>query len=300
MTLTNVLDRDDTGLTSAIYLQNSQTIADKLILSLGLRGIHYDVNSQFYIEPRASLTYFLSDKIKFKAAYGQFNQMATRIVREDIQQGSRDFWLLADDERVPVAYAEHYIAGASYETPSFLFDVEGYIKELDGLSEYTTRLTTSGFGPNSSLNFEELFYTGTGTAKGVEFLLQKKKGQITGWLGYTLGQVKYDFEAFGDAPFFANQDQTHELKIILSYSVNKWNFGSTFIYATGRPYTAPTGYYELTYLDGTTADFFEVSDKNALRLPDYHRFDLSATYNMNWGNSKASMGLSLFNIYDRK
>ena len=57
---------------------------------------------------------------------------------------------------------------------------------------------------------------------------------------------------------------------------------------------------ELTYLDGTTADYFEVSDKNALRLPAYHRFDFSATRDMKFGNSNASLGLSLFNIYNRR
>ena len=295
----SVLDRRDSGTTSSFYIQDKHTIANKLILSGGLRTTYYDVNDQFYVEPRASVNFLVTDQIKFKAAYGQYNQMATRIVREDIQQGSRDFWLLADDERVPVAYAEHFIAGFSYETPALLFDIEAYHKNLDGLSEYTTRLTTTGFGPNSTLNTEEFFYTGTGIARGLEFLLQKKRGKLTGWIGYTLGEVLYDFEAFGEAPFYANQDQRHELKIIGTYKLNRWTFGATFIYATGKPYTAPTGYYEITYLDGTTQDFFEVSDKNALRLPDYHRFDLSATYDMDWGGSKASIGLSLFNIYNR-
>ncbi len=295
----SILDRKEEGLISSFYVQDKHTFGNKLIVSGGLRTTYYDVNNKVYLEPRASFTYLLSDKIKFKGAWGKHNQQATRIVREDIQQGSRDFWLLADDESVPVSSAEHFIGGLSYETPSFLFDVEAYYKKLDGLSEYTTRLTTTGFGPDRSLNYEELFYTGTGVAKGLELLLQKKAGKFTGWIGYTLGEVKYDFEAFGDEPFFANQDQTHELKIIGSYKINKWTFGATFIYATGKPYTAPTGFYELTYLDGTTVDYFEVSDKNALRLPAYHRFDLSATRDMNFGNSKGSLGISFFNVYNR-
>ena len=84
-----------------------------------------------------------------------------------------------------------------------------------------------------------------------------------------------------------------------NYKIKNWDFAATFIYATGKPYTAPTGYYELELLDGTSASYFEVSAKNGLRLPDYHRLDLSATYNFNLGGSKASMGLSLFNLYNR-
>lgn len=294
-----VLDRADEGWTSSLYIQDRITIQDRLILKGGLRASHYTVTDQMYLEPRFNFTYLLTDQMKIKGAWGKYYQFATRIVREDIQQGSRDFWLLANDQNVPISSSYHYILGTSFETGTWLFDVEGYFKTLDGLSEYTTRLVSSGFGPGRSLNFEEFFYTGTGEAKGIEFLLQKKVGKFTGWIGYTLGEVLYDFEAFGDEPFHANQDQTHELKIIGNYKLGRWTFGATFIYATGRPYTAPTGYYEVPLLDGTTADFFEVSDKNGLRLPAYHRFDLSATHDFNMGTSKASLGLSIFNLYNR-
>lgn len=295
----SVLDRADEAYTNSVYVQDRHTFNNKLILKGGIRASSYSLTEQVYLEPRASLSYLLTDRIKLKGAWGKYYQFATRVVREDIQQGSRDFWLLANDENVPISSAFHYIGGISYETPSLLFDVEAYYKTLDGLSEYTTRFVPSGFGPGRSLNYEEFFFSGTGIAKGIEFLAQKKVGKITGWVGYTLGEVKYDFDAFGDEPFYANQDQTHELKIIGNYKLNKWTFGATFIYATGRPYTAPTGYYEVPLLDGTTADFFEVSAKNGLRLPDYHRFDISATYDFNLGLSKASMGLSIFNFYDR-
>lgn len=297
---TSVLNKLDKGWTNAFYVQDKFTISDKLLLRGGIRTTLYGVNNQIYLEPRLSFSYFLSDLIKIKGAWGLYNQFATRIVREDIQQGSRDFWLLADGQNVPVSSAQHFILGAAYESKDYLFDVEGYYKNLDGLSEYTSRFVPTGFGPGRGLNYEEFFYQGTGKAKGVEFLLQKKTGLLTGWVGYTLSQVKYDFDAFGDQPFFANQDQTHELKMVASYKLNRLTLSSTFIYGTGKPYTAPTGYYELGLLDGNTADFFEVSAKNALRLPDYHRFDLAATFNFMLGPTKADAGISLFNIYNRK
>ena len=296
----SVIDRHDKGLTSTFYVQDKHNFDEKLIVKGGLRASHYGVTGQLYLEPRAALNYLLTDKIKLKAAWGKYNQFVNRIVREDVQQGSRDFWLLADDEKVPISSAFHHIAGASYETSDWLFDVEGYYKTLDGLSEYSTRFTPVGFGPNQTVAFEEFFHTGAGIAKGVEFLIQKKQGKFTGWAGYTLGEVKYDFEAFGDEPFFANQDVTHELKLVGSYELGKFTLGATFIYATGKPYTAPTGFYGVTLLDGTTNDFFELSDKNEVRFDDYHRFDLSGTYDFKLGHSKAALGLTLTNIYNRE
>ncbi len=293
---TTIIDRNDEGLTSNFYVQDKHTFGEKLILKGGLRASHYSPTNEFYIEPRAALTYLLSDKIKLKAAWGKYHQFANRIVREDIQQGSRDFWLLADGEQVPISSSIHHIAGMSYETSNWLFDVEAYYKTLDGLSEYSTRFVPSGFGQNQTIAFDEFFHTGTGIAKGMEFLLQRKIGKFTGWAGYTLGEVKYDFDAFGDKPFFANQDVTHELKLVGNYKLGNFSLGATFVYATGKPYTAPTGYYELQLLDGTTSDFFEISDKNAVRFDDYHRLDFSATYDF----TKVSLGLSLTNIYNRK
>lgn len=297
---TIVIDRNDEGVTSTFYLQDKHTFGNKLILKGGLRTSHYSITNKFYLEPRAALTYLLSDKIKLKAAWGKYHQFANRIVREDIQQGSRDFWLLADDEQVPISSSYHNIAGVSYETSNWLFDVEAYYKTLDGLSEYSTRFVPTGFGRGQTISYEEFFHTGTGIAKGVEFLAQRKLGKFTGWAGYTLGEVKYDFEAFGDEPFFANQDVTHELKLVGNYKLGKFSIGATFVYATGKPYTAPTGYYELKLLDGTTSDFFEVSDKNTVRFDDYHRLDLSGTYDFQVGNSKVTTGISLTNIYNRK
>ncbi len=296
----DLISRADEGMIGSAYLQDRFTVSDDLILKGGLRGTYYSPTNQVYFEPRASITYLITDRLKFKGAFGKYFQFANRIIREDIQQGSRDFWLLADADRIPIGKATHFIGGLSYETKDFLFDVESYYKNLEGLSEYSTRLTNAGSGPNRSLSYEESFYTGTGVAKGVEFLLQKKSGHLTGWLGYTLGEVKYDFADFGQQPFFASQDQTHEFKMVLNYKVGSWDLASTFIYATGRPYTAPTGYYELPLLDGTTESYFEVSDKNSLRLPDYHRLDLSATYHFSLGSSKCAAGLSLINLYNRR
>ncbi|MFT6809023.1 MAG: ferric enterobactin receptor [Saprospiraceae bacterium] len=294
-----LVNRDDQGLTASFYIQDRITINDKLILSAGLRTNYYGPTSKLYLEPRASATFLVNEKFKLKGAFGKYNQYATRVVREDIQQGSRDFWILADDTTIPTSSSTHFILGASYETNGILFDVEAYHKNYDGLSEYTNRLETSGFGPNQSLSIDERFYTGSGYSRGLEFLVQKKHNKFTGWVSYTLGEVKYDFDDFGDKSFFANQDERHEFKIVGSYRLKNFDLSSTFVYGSGKPYTAPLGFYELTLLDGSTEPYFEISEKNILRNPAYHRLDLSANYNFNIGESKVKIGVSVFNVYNR-
>jgi len=295
----SLVDRADGGLTASFYIQDKMTIADKLIFNAGVRANYFSLSSEMYIEPRLSMTYLLSEKFKLKAAYGEYNQFATRVVREDIQQGSRDFWVLSDGDVIPTSKSTHYIAGVSFESDGYLFDVEAFYKDYSGLTEYTSRQETTGFGPNSSLVVNEQFFSGTGVSKGIEFLVQKKFGKFNGWLGYTLSTVDYNFDVFGENSFPANQDQQHEFKAVATYQVGKFNFSSTFVYGTGRPYSAPVGFYEVGLLDGNTESYFQISDKNVLRYPSYHRLDASINYNMKLGESKAKLGLSIFNIYNR-
>ncbi|WP_020526438.1 TonB-dependent receptor domain-containing protein [Flexithrix dorotheae] len=293
----NVLDRADQGNVGALYLQDTWDITQKLQLKAGLRASYYDITEEFYLEPRASMQYKLSDKIKLKAAWGKYYQFVNRIIREDVSQGSRDFWLLANDETNPVSSAMHYIAGVSYETNNFLFDVEIFQKDMTGLSEFTLRFA----GPRQAEAYEQLFYEGTGIARGAEFLIQKKVGNYTGWIGYTLSEVVHEFPELSQNPFYALHDQRHEGKIVNSLKLGKWTLSGNWVYGTGKPYTAPYGEYELTLLDGTSNNFVSVGSKNAFRLPDYHRLDLSMSVDLHLSQrTKLNTGISMFNVYNRK
>jgi hypothetical protein len=72
------------------------------------------------------------------------------------------------------------------------------------------------------------------------------------------------------------------------------------VYSTGLPYTQPIGGYVLTMPDGTTQSVIIPGTKNASRLPDFHRLDLSAKYDITMGETgKGSIGFSIFNVYNR-
>ena len=131
-------------------------------------------------------------------------------------------------------------------------------------------------------------------------MLQKKLGKYTGWISYTLANAQNKFTVYGNNYYPADQDIRHEFKSINLYHFNRWNFSAVFIYSTGHPYTAPLTTYSITSGDGSLSTYFNVSNKNALRLPDYHRLDLSATYDLLKisGNKIGTIGISLFNVYD--
>lgn len=290
-------DRYDHQWQTSLYLQDEYNPSEKINLKPGMRVTHYTGTDEIYFEPRFQANYNFTNKIRLKAAWGIYYQFANRIIRNDLQSGARDFWVLADGDAIPVGEATHYIAGLEYENRDYLLSSEAFYKPMEGLSEYSYQLV-SGF---QNFDYDEFFFTGTGIAKGIEFLAQKKSGDYTGWISYTLSNVEYDFPDLSDDPFPASHDVTHEINIVNSYKYKRWVFAATFVYATGKPYTAPSAGYEIITPDGSSEDFITIGSKNALRLPDYHRLDLSATFNFDWGGkTHGSLGASLFNVYNRK
>ena len=277
------------------YVQHVWTGPAGLKLTTGARGTHSDATGRSYFEPRAALEIPFASNFKAKGAWGRYNQFIKRVENEDILEGSRDFWVLADSVLPPTS-AEHRVLGVSYETRGFLFDLEGYHKSLDGVTQFSTR---SRRGPGQALT--DLFFSGTGVAKGVELLVQKKAGPLTGWVSYTLSRVEYDLDDFNNGePFAASHDQTHEFKTVGVYQVGPWTFSGTWVYGSGRPFTAPESEYGVELLDGSSFSYIHVGGKNAERLPAYHRMDLGATRRFESDRFFYELNISAFNAYGRK
>ncbi len=306
-----VLDRNDTGFNGAIYAQTHWNPNPVLAISGGLRTVYYDQTEKLYFEPRLSAKARLTTRISINGAFGIYNQFVARVVNENVTEGARDFWLLADGDQVGVSHSTHYILGLSYETPQYLFSVESYYRDTADLTEFSLRFQrnpSTGRGPGGALGSgataivtDELFYTGDGVAKGLEFLVQKKFGLHTGWISYTLASVEHTFPELNNGePFPALHDQRHELKLVYSLNFRKWSFSTTWLYASGKPYTSPESQYFLTLLDGTEQSFIHVGGKNEERLPAYHRLDAAVHYKFRVKQSRMDIGFSVFNLYNRE
>ncbi len=147
-------------------------------------------------------------------------------------------------------------------------------------------------------NVESQILFGKGRAYGLEFFLKKKFGRLNGWISYTLSRTERKFDAINNGNYFpAKQDRTHDISVVGMFELNrKWTFSATWVYYTGNAVTFPTGKYAV---EGRT--MFYYSDRNADRMPAYHRLDLGAT----WVRKKtekfeSSWNFSLYNAYGRE
>ena len=287
---------DQTGQQYAFYVQHNWTPTTKLEINLGLRSNYFDLNDKNYWEPRASVQYKVTDKLMLKTAAGLNHQFINRIVRQELFQSNPDFWIISED--LPEVEARQYVLGVQYENDHFLFDVEAYYKFSDGIIEYIPRLSNFQQATQVSQN---LYRIGDNTTRGIDILLEKKKGKYTGWIAYTLSQSDNRFQGLNNNESFPSRlDQRHEFKVVNMLSIGKWDLALNWVYGSGKPYSVPSGTYTLTFLDSAKQEFAAIDNFNGNRLPDYHRMDFSATFNFSIGKGKAQTGLSIFNLYGRE
>ena len=203
-------------------------------------------------------------------------------------------------------------AGLSYNIlQQAELSVEGYYKRSTNLVEY--KEGASFFGLSGS-GWEDKVAVGDGWSYGVELLLQRKIGPVTGWIGYTWSRTMRQFDREGmvinnGKPYHAKYDREHDLSITLQYRITpKFEIAGTFVYGTGsRATLAMQRYFEPQEQDWV--DY--ISERNNFQMPDYHRLDLA----LNWhlphkrsGDPALSKGgwlkdaehlvsLSVYNVY---
>lgn len=295
--LKSQLDRSTTATTTAGFVEDHMVLGAKLIVDPGVRVSKYTQTGETYVEPRVAATWMMSSRLRAKGAWGQYHQFVNRVMREDAFQGDREFWAISDGSTIPVASSTNASAGAAYQTSRLLIDAEVFTRDIKDLSQLAPRLV----GSTDPVDLNSYFQTGTGTAKGVELLGQGRLGRNNAWASYTWSRATYDFPGLsGEYP--ADYDRTHELKLVDTYTFGKWTASGTWVYSTGRPYTAPTGVETSTVHepDGTaTFERIVFGQKNAALLPAYHRLDLAVNRIFEMASNRTTtLGVTVFNAYN--
>ncbi len=288
------------ALEAAIYAQDEWQITPQLSANLGLRLSYFQLGNRLLPEPRASLSYALSDEVSLKGAFAVSNQFLHLIVRNDISLPT-DTWFPAT-ENIKPANGVQYVLGAE----AYLFDrewqvsLEGYYKTLQNVYEFRDDAAFGLFAPAESQLTE-----GIGDAYGVEFFLNKRIGALTGWIGYTLSWTTRTFaELNGGKPYFPRYDRRHDISIVLNYKISDaWEVGATWQYATGQAFTMPSGQYSYPNFDSQRlipSQRINYTQRNGFTAPDFHNLGLSATHYFTWFNLPFNAGLSIYNAYNRQ
>ncbi|MFC2133196.1 carboxypeptidase-like regulatory domain-containing protein [Bacteroidota bacterium] len=248
-------------------------------------------DEKFYhgLEPRISATFITSDSTSLKMAYSRNFQYIHMITNAN--SGTPfDIWRPSNSKIKP-QIADQFSLGffKDFENHKYEFSVELFYKNL-----YNQIAPRDGSNVAWVNYFDSELVFGKGWAYGAEFLLRKKLGRLNGWIGYSVSKSMRKFnEINGGKPYPAKYDRTHDFSIVLNYQLDhKWMLSANWVYSSGYNITIPYGNYNI---EGNI--FRAYSDRNAYRLPQYHRLDIGISYTTDGGNI---WNLSLYNAYGRR
>lgn len=291
---------------ASFYLQDRWQPSDRWVLEAGVRGNWFSSGDYVRIEPRASMEFRPSNRVRLQAAYGRYYQFLTLVTNEAFS--GFDLWLTTDDG-VPPSWGDQYVLGVkSVPFDSWGFDVELYYRTMRDLFELNPFVVNA-----SGMDYPELFRFGEGHAYGVEVFLERRIGRLTGFAGYTFGVTRRKFPGFNapvlDDPararfYSPKYDRTHDVNLVLNYELSRrWKFTAIFNYATGQAYTEPTGRMQIIDMpwSNLVRETFIVEKLNDARLPDYHRLDIAFTRKGTFFKiADAEWQFQLINVYSRR
>ncbi|MFT4833467.1 MAG: ferric enterobactin receptor [Marinoscillum sp.] len=283
------------------YIQYDVPIGTKMNSNIGMRSSYLSSTGKFYWEPRFSLNYQPIRQLSLQLATGIYRQFVTQLETQNVLQGSRDLWLVADGT-IPDQRAVHLLMGGTLILRSLDLSVSYFHKSFDGLLDYAYR---RGGLITEFENFNKLFFSGQGRSNGMELMLKKHSGQFNGWIGYTYSKTFASYPDLADGiTFYADHDQRHEVNIFGSYEIGAFSFFATGYYGSGLPYTN----YSLVIGNNNNQKVVRLKpdEKNGERLPSYQRVDIGMSYKHTFSSGSLTLSGNIFNvlnhenIYDRR
>ncbi len=286
--------------THALFSELEYKSQDEKLYARGGARFNYvenlDTFSEYIIEPRLNINYTIANNFKTEFL-GEFKNQATHQV-VDLEQNflgiEKRRWQIADPDNdlvpLPITKSKQGSLGFNYDHHSLYVGVEGFYKEVKGISA-----RTQGFQSEGQFN-EEI---GQYEIKGIEFLINKKNNDYSAWLSYTYNLNNYTFEEIVPRTFPNNLDVRHTITFAGNYIYNDFKIGVGLNYRTGKPYTKPDS---VNPIDTTVfPSMINYREPNRSRLPEYIRIDASAIYDFNLSPGlKATLGASVLNLTNRK
>ncbi|MFM8591596.1 MAG: TonB-dependent receptor [Sphingomonadales bacterium] len=305
---------------TALYLQDDWELNDRWQINYGVRYSRFSqvgpftryerdafgnkIDSTLYgeltpvisyggFEPRISFRYAVRQDLSFKASASR-NIQYIHLVSNAGTTLPTDLWV-PSTYRVSPQRSWLYAAGVfkNFMDNALETSVEVYYKDMQNQIEYREGYTPSISDPESEFVF------GRGWSYGAEWFINKVRGQLTGWVGYTLSWTWRKFPDLNEGKKYpARFDRRHDLSVVGNYTLTKkWKMGAVFVYGTGNAITLPERFY---VMNGVLNQ--EYSRINQYRMRSYHRMDVSMIYTpvpKKLRMVKSSWVFSIYNLYSR-
>lgn len=265
-------------------------------------GTNDVINKFDNLEPRLAISYAINDQQSVKASYNRMTQYL-HLITNTSSPTPLDIWSPSDTFFKPQLLDQFAIGYfQNFNEDNYSIEIESFYKKMKNRVDYI-----DGAELIANNNLEQVILNGKGKAYGLELMLRKNTGNLTGWISYTLSRTEQQTPGrtpqetgINDGKWYRSSfDKLHNLSLTTTYKwSDKWSFGSIFTLQSGQPITFPKGQYEY---QGVIVPSYGLRNENA--LPTLHHLDLSATLtpqknkNRKW---KSEWVFSIYNVYNRK
>ena len=306
-----------------IYLKYKYNYRNKLLIEPSFRLQYYASMGVAYPEPRLSIKYNITQKIRLKFAAGLYSQnyVAATSDRDVVNlfygflSSPSDLPKTFDGETVKnnLQKAQHIVFGFEIDLiPYTTINIEGYFKNfslLTSLNRYKIYDDNEVYASKPEMLRKDYIFE-KGRAYGGDFTAKFEYKGFYLWFVYSLGWVTRFDGVVNYSPHF---DRRHNINLVASYACGKrksWQFDLRWNFGSGFPYTQNQGYYpQYIPSDGIGDDYvsanenisFFLADLNAARLPSYHRLDLNIKKKFFIGEHNViELNVGATNLYNQK
>ncbi len=281
---------------TALYIEDEMQLYRALQVTTGIRVSSYAARSVRFasIEPRIGVNVRVAQRTALKSSYARSKQYVHLLTGGGTALPT-DLWIPSMD-RIPPQIGHQLAVGVlrEFRDGRYEVSVEGYLKRMKGHLEYTLG---SDRYRSAFLDWPDIVEIGTGTSRGAEIFIQRKRGRLTGWMGYTWARTTRRFASLnGGDPFPDGYDRRHDVSIVMQYQLsNTKQVSAVWVYGSGYPVWVPVG----RYFSGFN-HLLDLGPVNSARAPAYHRLDVNITFKKqrSWGDRTISIGL--YNAYNHK
>lgn len=281
------------------YFEDDYNITQKLSANLGFRyNVYFNSKVDYHtFEPRLLIRYSITKFLRFNLAYSKMSQN-TLLLSNSFLIMPFHVWVPSTQKIKPM-HSEQVSTKAYFSISSALiFSIEGYFKTIENDILYK-----SWNRVNNNSTWENYIEQGKKRAYGLEILLEKKSGKISGWATYALTKTERQFQSINKGRFFPFWlVRKHKLSATINFKLFKViELGASWTYSSGIPKN--TYYQELApvvFQDGVSnPNPFTDSWSLITDIPSYHKLDLGLKIEIGKRNFRHSINLGVNNIYKR-
>lgn len=250
---------------------------------------------QFVGEPRLLAGVRAGRRLAFKVGYSKTSQFLYQMRVLNVATPA-DLWLPLPRGDAPQRAHQLSVEVWGKLAQDLSLRVELYNKWMPHLVTYGD---ATPYDVLSDGDWDGLSTSGRGYARGFELFLHRRRGRLSGWVGYALSKSRGSYDQVNNGEWLpADNDRLHSVQLYAAYDLRpNVSISAAWSYSTGAPFSLPTQHYSVP---GSPASYAVPARRNAMRMPGNHQLNIGV--NVKYGDDHVGSLLSfgVYNAYARQ